>query len=497
MSAKVKKEIDMINGPLLKKLIVFSVPIVLSGILQLLFNAADVVVVGQFAGTESLAAVGSNGSLIHLVTNLFIGLSVGANVVMSRAIGAGDNDKASRTAHTSVLLGIAGGAFVTVVGYFMARTMLTWMNADPEVIDKAALYLRIYFLGSVFSLTYNFGAALLRAKGDTKRPMYFLIIAGVINVALNLLFVIVCKMDVAGVALATIISQAVSAALVVVWLIRDKQYACLSFKKLRFHSKELGEMFFIGLPSGLYSTFFSISNVIIQSAINGFGKTVMAGNSTGANIEGFVYTAMNSIYQAAITFTGQNYGARKYGRIKKILFEAVAVVAVVGLALGFGVLLLGRQIASFYSSDPEVVNVAMERLRIILPFYFLAGITDVLVGVLRGMGYSFQPMLTAFLFSCVMRSGWVYTVFAASPSLTTLFISYPVSWILSIIGLIGFFIYGYVRLCKRAESENTLALAEQPVSLPEQTAEPEQEVVSVAEELFEEEKGEETENLSA
>ncbi len=485
----------MINGPLLKKLIVFSIPVILSGVLQLLFNAADVVVIGQFAGTESLAAVGSNGSLITLITNLFIGLSVGSNVVMARAIGANNPEKASRTAHTSVLLALVSGAVVTLFGFFMARTMLTWMNTDPEVLDKATLYLEIYFLGSIFSLTYNFGAALLRAKGDTKRPLYFLIIAGVINVALNLLFVIVFKMDVAGVALATIISQAASAVLVVIWLIRDKQYACLNIKKLRFYSKETAEIFSVGLPSGIYSTFFSISNVIIQSAVNGFGKTVMAGNTTGANIEGFVYIAMNSIQQAAVTFTGQNYGAKKYRRIKTILFETVSMSAVTGLVLGAVALLFANQLCSLYSPDPEVIKYAVERMTVILPTYCLCGIMDNMVGVLRGMGYSVQPMICSFLSSCILRIVWVYTVFAASPSLTTLFVSYPVSWVISIMILTGIFIFGYLRLLKRGKTEQPelvpVSGAQEPVEEAQETsesvaadAEPETEVKP--EEVFEE-----------
>lgn len=471
MPAKVKKEMDMINGPLLKKLIVFSVPVILSGILQLLFNAADVVVVGQFAGTESLAAVGSNGSLITLITNLFIGLSVGANVVMARAIGANDPDKASRTAHTSVLTAVVSGAVVTVFGFFMARTMLTWMNTDPEVLDKATLYLEIYFLGSVFTLVYNFGAALLRAKGDTQRPLYFLVIAGVVNVALNLLFVIVCKMDVAGVALATVISQAVSAVLVVIWLIRDKIYANLKLRKLRFYGRELKEIFIIGLPSGIYSTFFSISNVIIQTAVNGFGKTVMAGNTTAANIEGFVYIAMNSVQQAAVTFTGQNYGAKKYERIKTIMLETIAIATVIGVVLGGIVLLLRRQLCAIYSPDPEVIEYAMERMKVILLTYWLCGIMDNMVGVLRGMGYSLQPMFVSFLSSCILRIVWVYTVFAAMPSLTTLFISYPVSWVISIIALTGIFIFGYKRMLKRAAAEKAASgLTEQALELPSEQA---------------------------
>lgn len=450
MASATKKNIDMINGPLLKKLIVFSVPLILSGVLQLLFNAADVVVVGQFAGTESFAGVGSTGSLVNLITNLTIGLAVGANVVMARAIGTQSREKASKIVHTSVIVAVAGGVIVALIGYFMSATFLTLMKTDPEVIDKATLYLEIYFLGSPASVLYNFGASLLRAKGDTKRPLYFLIIAGVINVVLNLFFVIVLNMDVAGVAVATVISQAVSAVLVVICLIKDKDYCKMSFRKLRVHGKEFIEILRVGLPAGVYSSLFSLSNVIIQSAVNGFGKAVMAGNSAGSNLEGFVYISMNAFYNAAITFTGQNYGARKYERIKRVFLDCLLLVTVVGAVLGVVFLLFSRFLSSLYSPDPEVINYSITRLKVDLPLYFTCGVMEVLVGVLRGMGYSIVPMIISFLGACVFRIVWVFTVFETWHFLWVLYVSYPVSWILTSAAHLITYLVCYRKIMRKA-----------------------------------------------
>ena len=450
MASATKKNIDMINGPLLKKLIVFSVPLILSGVLQLLFNAADVVVVGQFAGTESFAGVGSTGSLVNLITNLTIGLAVGANVVMARAIGAQSREKASKIVHTSVIVAVAGGVIVALIGYFMSATFLTLMKTDPEVIDKATLYLEIYFLGSPASVLYNFGASLLRAKSDTKRPLYFLIIAGVINVVLNLFFVIVLNMDVAGVAVATVISQAVSAVLVVICLIKDKDYCKMSFRKLRVHGKEFIEILRVGLPAGVYSSLFSLSNVIIQSAVNGFGKAVMAGNSAGSNLEGFVYISMNAFYNAAITFTGQNYGARKYERIKRVFLDCLLLVTVVGVVLGVVFLLFSRFLSSLYSPDPEVINYSITRLKVDLPLYFTCGVMEVLVGVLRGMGYSIVPMIISFLGACVFRIVWVFTVFETWHFLWVLYVSYPVSWILTSAAHLITYLVCYRKIMRKA-----------------------------------------------
>lgn len=428
---KTKNSIDMLNGPLVPKLIRFAVPLMLSGVLQLLFNAVDVVVVGQYCGDESLAAVGSTGSLINLITNLFIGFSVGANVVMARSIGANRRDKAERVLHTSMLLSAIAGAVILLVGVLLSRQMLELMNSPEDVIDKSTLYLEIYFVGSPAVMIYNFGAALLRAKGDTKRPMIFLIISGIINAGLNLVFVICFKMDVMGVALATVISQVLSAALVVICLLREKDVCKLRLRKLRICKKELGEIIRVGLPTGVYSSFFSLANIIVQSGVNSMGKIVIAGNAASGNIEGFVYTIMYSFSHAATTFVSQNCAACKPERVKRTAGDVMLLAVAFGLAFGLLVLLLGRPLCRLYSPDPAVIEVALERMRVILPTYFLCGLMDSLVGVLRGMGYYILPMCTSLVFACLLRVVWVYTVFAAVPTTAALYSCFPITWFLA------------------------------------------------------------------
>jgi putative MATE family efflux protein len=455
-----KRQIDMTSGPLLGKIILFTIPLILSGILQLLFNAADVVVVGQWAGTESLAAVSSNGPLVSLVVNLFIGLGVGANVVVARAIGAKNMEKSERAVHTAILLSLIGGLFVAVFGWFVSPYLLKLMKVDPDVIAKSTLYVRIYFLGAPVLLLYNFGAAILRAKGDTKRPLVFLIISGFINVGLNLLFVIVFNMDVAGVAIATITAQAFSAVAVIICLIKEKDYCKLRIKRLRI-TREILEIARIGLPAGIYSSFFSIANMAIQSSINDFGKVVMAGSATAGNLEGFVYTSMNAVYNAAITFTGQNYGAKKYKRIGRVVLCCLGAVTVVGLALGGAMAIFAPFFSRLYSPDADVIAVAVERLRLLMPLYFLCGIMEIFVGVLRGMGYSVIPMVVTFFGACVLRVVWVFTVFAKFHRLTILYISYPISWIITLLadGLI--FLIVYKRLLEKSKIEEELASVEE------------------------------------
>lgn len=453
-----RHSIDMTHGPIMGKLIRFSVPLMLSGVLQLLFNAADIVVVGQFAGSDSLAAVGSTSSLVNLITNLFIGFSVGSNVVMARAIGRGDGEKAGRTVHTSVPLGFVSGLMVGAVGLIFGRQLLAAMDTDPDVIDKAALYLRIYFIGAPASMLYNFGAAILRAKGDTGRPLVFLIIAGAVNAGLNLVFVICCKMDVAGVATATVVSQVISAALVIACMLRETDFCRLAIKKLRFHAKELGEIIRLGLPTGLYSCMFSLSNIVIQSSINRLGKAVMAGDTAARNIEGFVYTVMNAVSNAATTFTGQNCGACDHKRIKRVFIDSLAFVAVAGTALGMAAFAAAGPLSRIYSPDPEVVALSVLRLKIILPTYFLCGTMEVAVGTLRGMGYFIFPIITSLTLTCGMRIVWVYTAFAAviavpgftvNAALTMLYISYPISWALTTLAHVATYLVVFPRVKKR------------------------------------------------
>ena len=433
MEKKIQKsyEIDMCNGPLLGKIMLFTLPLMLSGILQLLFNAADVVVVGRFAGNEALAAVGSTGALTNLLVNLFIGMSVGANVLVARYYGGKQEEEVSRTVHTSMLVSAAGGVILAVLGIVLAKPLLLLMDTPDNVINHSVLYMRIYFLGMPVMLIFNFGSAILRAVGDTRTPLFYLIIAGVINVALNLWFVIGFHMGVAGVALATVISQCVSTALIVRSLLKSEGCLRLRPERLRMDWEKFGKIAAIGLPAGLQGSLFSISNVLIQSSVNSFGSVAMAGNTAASNIESFVYVAMNSVHQTAVSFTGQNLGGRQYDRIRKILIECLLFVTAIGLVLGNGAFLLGRQFLGFYSTDPEVISYGLLRMGIICTWYFWCGIMDVLVGSIRGLGYAVMPMIVSLLGACAFRVVWIYTFFAWDRTLRTLYISYPISWALT------------------------------------------------------------------
>lgn len=429
------KAMDMTSGGLLGKIIAFTLPLAFSGILQLLFNAADLAVIGQFSKTssESLAAVSSNNALINLIINVSIGLSVGANVIMAHAIGARDDARAQRTVHTSILLSVICGLAVGIVGASCARYFLVWMKTDPIVLDKAVSYLSIYFIGAPANIIYNFGSAILRAKGDTSRPLIYLAVAGVVNVALNLIFVICAGLDVAGVAIATVISQYISMVLVIIALMTEKGCCKLNIKKLTIKKRELLDILRVGLPSGILSSFFSIANVIIQSSINGFGYLVMAGNSTGSSLEAYVYTSMNAVSSTATTFAGQNYGAKKYRRILYILLECSALTIVISGVFGTAILLLGEPLCRIFTKDPLVIGFAIQRMKVILPIYFVCGIVEVIVGCLRGMDRAIAPMVPSFLCVCVYRIIWVYTAFKMRPTTYVLYLSYPISWLLNII----------------------------------------------------------------
>ena len=429
--AQSSRTADLTSGPLLQKIILFSLPLAASSILQLLFNAADVVVVGRFAGSTALAAVGSNGSLINLLVNLFVGLSLGANVVAARCFGAKDEQGVRDTVQTAVTLGLVSGVMLAAVGFFAARGLLELMSCPEDVIDLSTLYLKIYFIGMPMSMLYNFSSALLRAAGDTKRPLYCLAAAGVINVVLNLVFVIGFSMSVAGVALATIISQAVSACLVTAMLLREKGALHLDLRRLGFHSGALKQILLIGIPAGLQSTVFSLSNVVIQSAINSFGSTVVAGNSASANLEGFVYTGMNSFAQAAVTFASQNIGARKYETLDRVVLGCLLCAVCTGIVMGGGAALAGGSLLRLYSSDAAVIAAGVERLHVICGVYLLCGIMDVLAYSLRGMGYSVLPMVVSLIGSCLLRILWIATVFQLHRTPFMLYISYPISWTLT------------------------------------------------------------------
>lgn len=421
-------EIDMCNGPLFGKILIFAVPLMLSGMLQLFFNAADIIVVGQFVGHTALAAVGSTGSLINLLVNVFVGLSVGTNVLVARYYGARDAKHLHETVHTSVLTSVLSGTALIVIGLILAEPLLTLMGTPDDVLDQAALYMRIYFVGMPASMLYNFGAAILRAVGDTKRPLYFLFISGIVNVILNLVLVLVFHLGVAGVAIATVTSQVISAVLVALCLIKTDAPYRLELKKLRIHKSKLLEIIKIGLPAGMQGAVFSISNVLIQSSINSFGSTVMAGSTAASNIENFVYTAMNALYQTALSFTGQNVGGGKYKRIGKIMRICVLDVTAIGILLGGGAYLCGSTLLSIYTLDPQVIQYGLERMMFVCLPYFLCGIMDTLVGSLRGMGYSIMPMIVSLTGACALRIVWIMTIFRMNPTLSTLFLSYPVSW---------------------------------------------------------------------
>ena len=428
------RTMDMTEGSLLTKVLFFSLPIMLSGILQLLFNAADTIVVGRFAGNEALAAVGSVGSLNNMIISLFVGLSIGVNVLVARFTGAKDAERVSETVHTAVLLSLVGGAVLAVVGFVAARPLLEIMGSPEDVIDLAELYIRIIFVGMPVQMLYNFCAAVLRAVGDTKRPLYFLTIAGVINAGLNLVFVIGFKMSVAGVA------QAVSAVLVTRSLMLMDGPTRLQLNRLSIKPHIMRMIIQIGLPAGIQSCMFSLSNVVIQSSVNSFGSIVIAGNAAGMNVGNFVYQAMNTFQQAVTCFAGQNIGARKPRRVLTSMYVSLFWAFSFGVVFGVLSCVFGAQLLSLYSTDPAVIQVGLNRMYIVCGPYFLCGIMDVMTGVLRGVGYSLLPMIVSLMGACVFRIFWVMTVFAANRTMDCLMVSYPVSWALTFLVLVGIFV---------------------------------------------------------
>lgn len=434
---KSAKYIDMCSGPVLRKMIVFTLPIMFSGLFQLLFNATDIIVVGKFAGDNALAAVGSNTALINLMTNLFIGLSIGVNVVAARYCGAKNVKELKKTVHTSMLISVISGVILMAVGLCFAEQMLRLMQTPDSIIGMAADYLRIYFCGMPFMMIYNFGNAILRAAGDTNRPMFCLIVAGVVNVLLDMFFVIVLNMSAAGVGLATSLSQGVSAVLIIRCLLKESDSSGLKLnpRELKIHKDKLLMIMKIGLPAGFQGTVFSLSNVVIQSSINLFGEAVIAGNSAAASIEGFVYMAMNSCYQSTLSFTSQNIGAGKFERINKILLCGLLCVMTVWAVLGLGVCMsLGRPLLSIYTSGEASIEAGLRRMVYVCGTYFLCGVMEVLVGSLRGMGYSITPMIVSLLGACGLRLVWLATVFQIEQYHTpdTVYLSYPVSWVITV-----------------------------------------------------------------
>ncbi len=426
-----KYTIDMCSGSLPKKMLLFAIPLILSSILQLLFNAVDLIVVGKYVGETALAAVGSTGSLINLLTNLFIGLSVGANVLVARYIGAKQDSDVHETVHTAVLISVLSGLLLTVIGLLFAKPLLVLMSTPGNVLEQSALYLRIYFCGMPVMLLYNFGSAILRAQGDTQRPLYYLFLSGVVNMCLNLFFVLVLHRGVDGVAYATVISQLLAALLIVRNLMHADNTCRLQLRALRLHAPKLKMMAKIGLPAGLQGCIFSLSNVLIQTSVNSFGDIAMAGNSAAANIEGFVYVSMNAFHHTALSFTSQNYGAGNYGRIRKILGWALLFVTLAGGLVGGAVIALDEQLLHFYTDNPEAIAYGCIRIAYICTLYFTCGTMDAVVGSLRGLGSSVVPTVVSLIGACGFRVVWIFTVFRRFPTLQTLYLSYPISWILT------------------------------------------------------------------
>lgn len=426
-----KKGGDMLSGPLLKNIILYTIPIMLTGILQLLFNAADLIVVGRYCGSISVAAVGASGALTNLIVNLFVGISVGAGVTVAHAIGAGDKEATHRAVHTALPTAIVSGALITAIGVLFSGKFLQMMGTPADVLPLSTLYMRLYFCGALFLMVYNFSAAILRAAGDTRSPLILLAISGVINVVLNVIFVTMFDMNVAGVALATAISQAVSAVLVIITLMKREDACRLIFSKMRFYVPQLKKMLSIGLPAGIQSSLFSISNVLVQSSINSFGSVVMSGNAAGNNIEAFVYISLNSFHQTALNFIGQNVGAKQFDRARKILRTCLASVFVVGVVMSSVMIIFGRQLLSIYITDSAAaIEYGFVRLLYMGIPYFLLGLMDTTTGALRGMGASVAPMVISVLGVCGIRIGWIYTIFQVPQfhTLEWLYLSYAVSW---------------------------------------------------------------------
>ena len=428
-----KYEIDMCNGTLMDKLISFSLPLMLSGILQLLFNAVDIIVVGRFTGRQALAAVGSTTALINIFTNLFIGISLGANVLAARFYASGKEKEMSETVHTSITLALISGLVMALAGVLLARFALNLMGTPNDVIDQSVLYMRIYFLGMPFFMLYNYGAAILRAVGDTKRPLFFLVISGMTNAVLNLVLVIVFHMGVAGVAIGTIVSQLISSILVLRCLYTSNTSYRLYFSKLGIKTQYLKQIFQVGIPAGIQSTVINLSNALLQSSVNSFGSVAMAGYTAANNIFGFLYMSVNAVTQSCMSFTSQNYGVKKLKRMDRVLLDCMILSVGVTLTLGCGAYFFGPELLKIYTSDADVIRCGVEVLAFTTVPYFCCGIMDLLPGALRGMGYSGVPMILSIIGTVGTRIVWIFGLFPAHRSLSFLFISYPVSWILTIL----------------------------------------------------------------
>lgn len=422
------KNVDMINGPFSRNMLKFALPLMFTGLLQLLYNTADTAIVGKFAGEEALAAVGSTGSLINLIINLFVGMSMGSGVMAARYLGANDKNRVHRCVHTAMSISLVCGVIMMLVGFFFARIFLQLMNSPDSVIELSTLYLKIYFLGAPGSLVYNFGASILRASGDTKRPLYILLLSGLVNVILNLILVIPFDMSVSGVAIATIVSQYISAVMIVKYLIGTENDIKLSVKSLKIYKSELRSILRLGIPAGLQSALFSVSNVIIQSAVNNFGEIAMAGISAGSNFDSYVFTCTNAIGQTAMTFSSQNIGAGKPKNVSKVYRNAFVLTLIIGTVMSWFGYFFREPLVGIFSSDPEVIRIGAQRLELIMPFYVLCSLQDVAACQIRGMGKSFEPMIISLIGACGIRIFWVFVILPMMYSLINLYWAYPISW---------------------------------------------------------------------
>lgn len=440
----------MCNGPLFSRILIFSLPIMAMYFLQLMFNTADMVVVGRFSGSKALAAVGATGSLINLIITLFMGLSVGTTVIVARDCGANHPDEVSKSVHTSIAISIAGGLIVMVLGIALCKPLLSLMGTPADIIDLSVLYMKIYFISAPATMVYNFAAAILRAAGDSRRPMYYLIITGTIHVIFNLFFVIVLHMGVAGVASATVISEYLSVLLIMLCLSRCEGAIRFIPRKMHIDGNKLKAIVRIGLPAGMQGLLFSISNVLIQSAVNSFGSIMVAASAASGNVENYIGTTMNAYYNAAIAFTGQNMGAKKYNRIDSIAKVCTALIFATWIILGGSIVFFGRPLLGIFTSDSQVIKLGMLRLDVMMVAYFTCGIMNVYPGLTRAMGYSIMPMISTLVGACLMRIVWLSTIFKWYPTEIMLFACYPVTWALAGFGQVAIFFYARRQIRKQS-----------------------------------------------
>ena len=448
-----RQSLDLTNGPFLKKIFIFAIPLVFTGLLQLLYNSADTAIVGKFAGPEALAAVGSTGSLINLIINVFMGMSMGAGVMAARHIGANDKKRVSDCVHTALPLGVICGIIVAIIGFFFSESMLRLMQVPEEVIGLSAVYLRIYFMGAPGSILYNFGASLLRASGDTKRPLYILAGTGLVNVILNLILVIVFHKSVEGVAIATIVSQYLSAIIVIIHLMKTGGIVKFTPSEIKINKRELFCIVRIGIPAGLQNSLFSISNVIIQSAVNSFGDVAMAGIAAGSQYDGYIYTCTNAVAQTAMTFTSQNMGAGKYRNIGKVYIYCFSITAVVASVMSVFGYFFRNELVWLFSDSPEVIEIGAQRLALVIPFYVFCSLQDVTASQVRGLGKSIEPMLLSLFSVCGLRLLWIFAILPEGHTLIDIYWAYPISWFAAFAMLLVFFIILQIRLLKKEKTK--------------------------------------------